>query len=94
MVKKNKKLISIIIRGKNEAKWLKILLRDLKKQTIQNFEIIFCDNNSEDNSLDILKNNVKKILSFKEHRPGKVLNEAIKKSQDCIYLYFLHIVYP
>ena len=55
MVKKNKKLISIIIRGKNEAKWLKILLRELKKQTIQNFEIIFCDNNSEDNSLDILK---------------------------------------
>ena len=54
MVKK-KKLISIIIRGKNEAKWLKILLRELKKQTIQNFEIIFCDNNSEDNSLDILK---------------------------------------
>ena len=66
MVKKNKKLVSIIIRGKNEAKWLKILLRELKKQTIQNFEIIFCDNNSEDNSLDILKkNNVKKILRFK-----------------------------
>ena len=82
MVKKNKKLVSIIIRGKNEAKWLKILLRELKKQTIQNFEIIFCDNNSEDNSLDILKkNNVKKILRFKEYKPGKVLNEAIKKSQ-------------
>ena len=82
MVKKNKKLVSIIIRGKNEAKWLKILLRELKKQTIQNFEIIFCDNDSEDNSLDILKkNNVKKILRFKEYKPGKVLNEAIKKSQ-------------
>ena len=80
MVKK--KLVSIIIRGKNEARWLKILLKELKKQTIQDYEIIFCDNNSEDNTLDILKrNNVKKILKIKEYRPGKVLNEAIKKSQ-------------
>ena len=93
MVKKNKKLVSIIIRGKNEAKWLKILLRELKKQTIQNFEIIFCDNNSEDNSLDILKKNkVKKILRFKEYRPGKVLNEAIKKSQG-LYISILLTLY-
>ena len=82
MVKKYKKLVSIIIRGKNEGKWLKILLKELKKQTIQNYEIIFCDNCSEDNSLDILKeNNVKKILRFNKYRPGKVLNDAIKKSQ-------------
>lgn len=82
MVKKSQKLVSIIIRGKNEAKWLKILLSELKKQTIQNFEIIFCDNNSEDNTIDILKKyNVKKILKFKEYKPGKVLNQAIKKSQ-------------
>ena len=45
MVKK--KLVSIIIRGKNEARWLKILLKELKKQTIQDYEIIFCDNNSD-----------------------------------------------
>ena len=74
MVKKNKKLISIIIRGKNEAKWLKILLRELKKQTIQNFEIIFCDNNSEDNSLDILK-------KYKVELIGASL-KAIKKAED------------
>ena len=37
MVKKNKLEASIIIRGRNEAKWLKILLPILKKQTIQNF---------------------------------------------------------
>jgi glycosyltransferase involved in cell wall biosynthesis len=79
MVKK--KLVSIIIRGKNEARWLKILLKELKKQTIQNYEIIFCDNNSEDNTVDILKKyKIKKILKFKKYKPGKVLNEAIKKS--------------
>ena len=82
MVKKYSKLVSIIIRGKNESKWLKILLQELKKQSIQNYEIVFCDNNSEDNSKDILrKHKVKKILKFKEYKPGKVLNEAIKKSK-------------
>ncbi len=81
MVKKYKKLVSIIIRGKNESRWLKILLRELKKQTIKDFEIIFCDNYSDDNSLKILKKyKVKKIIRFKKYIPGYILNKAIKKS--------------
>ena len=61
MVKK--RLISIIIRGKNEARWLKILFKELKKQTIQNYEIIFCDNNSDDETDLLLKKyNIKKKL--------------------------------
>ena len=79
MVKK--KLVSIIIRGKNEAQWLKILFKELKKQTIKNFEIIFCDNNSEDETLKILKaNKIKKIIKFKRYIPGEILNRAIKKT--------------
>ena len=81
MVKKYKKLITIIIRGKNESRWLKILLKEIKKQTIKNYEIIFCDNNSSDNSLEILKKyKVKKIIKFKKYIPGQILNRAIKKS--------------
>ncbi len=81
MVKKNNKLVSIIIRGKNESRWLKILLKELKKQTIRNYEIIFCDNNSDDNSIEILKKNrVKKIINFKKYIPGNILNKAIKKA--------------
>ena len=81
MVKKHNKLISIIIRGKNESRWLKILMRQLNKQTIKNYEIIFCDNNSEDNSLKILKKyKVKKIIKFKRYIPGDILNKAITKS--------------
>ena len=69
MVKK--KLISIIIRGKNEARWLKILLRELKKQTIKNYEIIFCDNNSTDETSEILKKfKIKKIIKFDKYFPG------------------------
>ena len=81
MVKKYSKLISIIIRGKNESRWLKILMKQLNRQTIKNYEIIFCDNNSEDNSLKILKKyKVKKIIKFKRYIPGDILNKAINKS--------------
>ena len=47
---KDKLAASIIIRIKNEARWLKILLPILKNQSLNNFEIIFCDNNSSDNT--------------------------------------------
>ena len=62
---KSNLVASIIIRGKNEAKWLKILLPKLKKQSINNFEIIFCDNGSKDNTLELLrKNNIKKFINL------------------------------
>jgi Glycosyltransferases involved in cell wall biogenesis len=51
MVNKSKnKLVSIIIRGKNESRWLRIVLKELKKQTYKKYEIIFCNNNSDDNT--------------------------------------------
>ena len=58
MVKKSSLTASIIIRGKNEAKWLKILLPKLKEQSVNNYEIIFCDNGSEDNTLELLRKNM------------------------------------
>ncbi len=81
MVKKFNLTASIIIRGKNEAKWLKILLPKLKEQTVNNYEIIFCDNGSDDNTLELLrKNKIKKIYKFKYYLPGKILNYAVKKA--------------
>ena len=46
---------SILIRGNNKAHWLKILLRKIKNQSLQNYEIVFCDNNSTDETLKVLK---------------------------------------
>lgn len=81
MVKKYKYLVSIIIRGKNESRWLKILLLELKKQTIKNYEIIFCDNESQDNTLKILNYyKIKKIYKFNNYLPGKILNFAAKRA--------------
>ena len=80
MVKKFKDLVSIIIRGKNESRWLKILLKELNLQTYKNFEIIFCDNISKDNTLEILKRyKVKKVIKIKKYLPGDALNKAVEK---------------
>ena len=50
-----KKKVSIIIRTYNEAFWLKYLLPALNNQNYKNFEIIVVDNESSDESINILK---------------------------------------
>ncbi len=73
---------SILIRGNNKAHWLKILLRKIKNQSLQNYEIVFCDNNSTDETLKVLKKfKVKKIVKIKKYFPGLALNMGIKKAK-------------
>ena len=61
-----KKLVSLIIRSKNEEKWIKLVLESIYEQTIKNFEIILVDNNSVDNTVKIAKSyGVKKFVKLK-----------------------------
>jgi len=53
------KLISIIIVNYNGKKWLKKLFDSLLSQTYQDFEIVFVDNASNDDSIRFIKNNYK-----------------------------------
>lgn len=72
---------SIIIRGKNEAHWLKVLLNSIKSQNYKNYEIIFCDNSSSDETKYLLKKyKVNKILNIKSYTPGGSLNKGISAS--------------
>lgn len=81
--------VSIVIRGKNESKWLKILFKELKLQSYKNYEIIYCDNGSKDCSIQVAKKNkIKKIINIKRYTPGHSLNEGIKKSSG-EYIIFL-----
>lgn len=62
------KLISIIIVNWNGEKWLSKCLSSLAQQTYKQFEIIFVDNGSKDNSVAYVKKNfphVKIILNKK-----------------------------
>ena len=50
------KLVSILVNCRNGEKYLKESINSILKQTYKNFEIIFFDNASTDNSLKIIKN--------------------------------------
>ena len=76
-----KPLISIIIRTKNEERWIGNCLRSIYKQTFKNFEIILIDNNSSDKTLQKARQyKIDKILNIKNFIPGKALNLGIKNS--------------
>ena len=49
-------LVSIIIRTKNEERWIASCLNAIYEQDYKNFEIIIVDNESKDNTLKIISN--------------------------------------
>jgi rhamnosyltransferase len=57
---------SVIIRTKNEQKWLEVVLQKLKQQTYKDFEIIIVDSGSTDNTLNIAKKYTNHILHIKQ----------------------------
>ena len=57
---------SIIIRTKNEQKWIGTVLEKLKNQTYKDFEIIIVDSGSTDNTLNIAKKYTNHILHIEQ----------------------------
>jgi len=80
MTKNQKNKVSIIIRTKNEARWIGPCLREVYEQDYDNFEIIIVDNESTDGTLDIIKQFDVKIISIENYLPGYALNEGIRAS--------------
>ena len=81
--------VSIIIRTKNEERWITNCLSLIFQQTFKDFEIIIVDNNSTDKTLNkASKFKIKKIIKIKKYTPGKSLNIGISNSKGK-YLVFL-----
>ena len=73
---------SIIIRTKNEERWITPCISAIKKQTYKNFEIIIVDNCSTDKTVEKAKKlGVKKIINIKNYLPGKSLNLGFENSK-------------
>jgi len=74
---------SIIIRTKNEEKWIKIVLEKLFQQTYKNFEIIIIDSGSIDRTIEIAKKFPVRIfkIPFENFSFPYALNYGIKKSK-------------
>ena len=67
--------VSVVIRARNEAKWIWRCLSALKHQSEPIYEIIVVDNNSSDQTIEVAaKFGVERILSLTDYSPGKALN--------------------
>ncbi len=74
-------MVSIIIRTKNEERWISEVLRAVFSQDYRDFEVIIVDNKSTDKTLDKAKKFNVKVLTVDEYFPGKALNLGIKASK-------------
>jgi glycosyltransferase involved in cell wall biosynthesis len=74
-------VISIIIRTKNEERWITPCLKSVFNQSHKDFEVIIVDNKSEDKTIEKAKKFDVKVLKYnEEYRPGKAINKGIKAS--------------
>lgn len=76
-------MISIVIRTKNEERWITRCLKAIRSQTIQEHEIVLVDNNSEDKTVERARKIYPDLtlLSIKEFKPGHAINEGIRASK-------------
>lgn len=74
------KLVSIIIRTKNEERWIKSCLKAVFEQKYQNFEIILVDNCSIDKTVELANEFPIKVVNIVEFTPGAAINLGIENS--------------
>jgi rhamnosyltransferase len=73
--------VSIIIRAKDEEKWISSCLSSVFRQEFTDFEVIIVDNCSVDRTLEKAKGfPIKEIVTTERFLPGKALNLGIRKS--------------
>ena len=73
--------VTIIIRTRNEERWIGRCLRMVFAQTETDFEVVIVDNNSTDNTLHIAKKFPVRILTIDAYKPGASINVAIRNSK-------------
>jgi len=74
--------VSIIIRAKNEEKWISSCLSSVFLQEFKDFEIILVDNCSTDGTVEKARSfPVNKIVTTEQFLPGKALNLGIRHSK-------------
>lgn len=73
--------VSIIIRAKNEERWITSCLNAILNQSFKDIEVILVDNQSTDMTVAKAKRFGVKVLHIEDYLPGKALNLGIKTSK-------------
>ena len=79
-------MLSIIIPTKNEEKYLPVLLKSIKKQTFEDYEIIVADNRSEDRTQEIAKKYNCVIVQGGMPGPGRNSGAKFAKGNILLFL--------
>ena len=85
-----KKKISIIIPTFNSEKFIEQCIKSVLSQSYNNWEIIVCDNESKDNTIQLIRSLVKeddriKILQKKDSGVAEALNNGLKLATGDIF---------
>ena len=76
----NEPLVSIIVRTKNEERWISSCLRSIYQQSYKQIEVVLVDNESTDMTVKKAKEFPIKLINIKGFLPGKSINDGIKAS--------------
>ena len=74
-------LVSIIIRTKNEEKWISACLQSVFSQDYPNFEVVVVDNKSTDLTVRRAKQFPVTIVEIEHFKPGLAINLGIRASK-------------
>lgn len=80
--------LSVVIRNRNEASNLRACLAALRQQSVQDFELVLVDNESDDDSREVAREAAAMIVTInrKEFTYGKAINRGIAASGGDIIL--------
>ena len=86
--------ISIIIRTKNEEKWLARCLEAIKLQKIdRHLEIVVVDSGSSDRTCDVAISHGCTLVQIQHYRPGYAINEGIRvTNSDVVVVLSAHCI--
>ena len=87
--------LSVVIRNKNQVKSLAFLLKNLSERYIDDIdEIIVIDNNSVDNSINVINKYYAKLVTIESFSYGGSANLAAESSSNNIIVMFSAHAYP
>lgn len=73
-------LVSVIVRTKNEERWIGSCLRAIRRQTYPAIEVVLVDNDSSDQTVAKARPLVDNLVTIERFRPGRALNDGIRAS--------------
>ena len=81
MTEQGEPLVSIIIRTRNEERWITPCLRAVFNQTYRNVEVVLVDNGSTDRTVKRACEFAARVVRIDQFLPGKAINDGIRAAR-------------